>query len=626
MPDHSNWRSSARTRRNFLKASIVGGTALVAGCNGGGGSSADGTDSGDGNGESGGTSGPQFRVFDPLTSKTNPSQRHLNPWNPSQTGAWHPGAAIMDRPVVYSPTRNEAYPLMVEEWEMTGDTTLEATFSDQWTWHNGDQFKAQDYVMEQQIEIEIGRATAEEGERAHETIERIEAVDDFHVRIDLHDPLSEIFAVQNTIGAYNGNLPRGIFTNRNDDRWSKWHERLRNASGSEAEEVAAEITSATYPMITSDNAIGHGPFQIKNVGDNEIVMEKFEDHPHSDSINFDEFALKLFSSNQPVQPYSSGEVDAAHKGFPVQDDVQSQLPESHTLFREGRSENKLFAFNCGHQTDTSSPVNDRLVRKAICHVFDRQQVSGLLQGVNRLFEWPPCRVPGKVLSEGEHEATQWVQDFTTYGQNDTERAGELLRQAGYEQNGSGQWVDSSGQQLEIGMMNSANRPDFNVLSQNLRDFGVAVSQEQVDEATFDERRTTGDYDMMKDGSSANGVTAMWAMGLVGDWLGSILHYNPQAEIPMPIGDPDGSSGTKDINVHDWIRQWQSTGDSQYHKELLWWWNQYVPEMETMYQPDAGGYNAANWELDVRPGISNGVDDALYIAPKMADGTLRYVGE
>jgi peptide/nickel transport system substrate-binding protein len=48
-------------------------------------------------------------------------------------------------------------------------------------------------------------------------------------------------------------------------------------------------------------------------------------------------------------------------------------------------------------------------------------------------------------------------------------------------------------------------------------------------------------------------------------------------------------------------------------------------METMYQPDAGGYNSSNCELDVRPGIRNGVDDALYIAPKMADGTLRYVG-
>ncbi|WP_424005169.1 ABC transporter substrate-binding protein (plasmid) [Haloarcula salina] len=616
MPDHTNWRSVASTRRDFIKAGAVGGAAFVAGCSGDTGATGDG--------ESGGGSTVQFTVFDPLTSGANPADRHLNPWNPSQTGAWHPGAAIMDRPVVYSPTRNEGYPLMVEEWEMTGDTTLEATFSDQWSWHNGEPFTAEDYVMEQQIEIEIGRATAEEGARAHDTIKRIEAVDDQLVRIELHDPLSETFAVQNTIGAYNGNLPRGIFTYRNDDTWSDFHERLRNTSGSEKEAIAAEVTSSTYPKITSENAIGHGPFQIKNVGDNQIVMEKYEEHPHADNINFDEFVLQLFSTDKPTQPYSAGEVDAAHKGFPVQEDVRSQLPEGHTLFREGRSSNKLFSFNCGHQVDYESPVNDRRVRKAICHVFDRQQVSGLLQGVNRLFEWPPCRVPGKVLREGEHEATQWVQDFTTYGQNNTERAAELMRQAGYEQDSSGEWI-KGGEQLEIGMMNAAERPDFNILSKNLRDFGIAVNQEQVDSATFDERRNTGDYDMMPDGSSANGITAMWSIGLVPEWLGSILHFDPDAEIPMPVGDPEGSSGTKSINVREWIRQWQSTGDSQYHNELMWWWNQYVPEMEAMYQPDAGAYNGDNWELDVRSGIKNGVDDALYIAPKMPDGAIRYTG-
>lgn len=628
MPETSNWRDDLSSRRSFLKMGAVGGATLIAGCSGGetqgtpapggdGGSSANG--SGGGGGQA---SGNRFRVFDPLTSGATPTERHFNPWNPSQTGCWHPGAAVFDRLAVYSPTQNEAYPLMAESWEMADESTLEVTLSDQWTWHNGDPFVAQDWVMQQEMELAILSASEDASEPL---ISSVEAVDDQFIRIGLNNQLSEIFAVQNTIGIYNGNLARGVFTKHDDDQWSDWHERLVNGSDQEKMAAVEEITTTKYPKIT-DDPIGHGPFQIAEVGDDIVVMEKYEDHPNADNINFDQFSLNLFSSNRPTQPYSTGQVDAAHKGFPVQDDLKSQLPEGHKLFREGRSSNKLFAFNCGHGVEGyDTPFESPNVRKAVAHVFNREQVKPLLQGVNRMFEWAPCRVPGKVLEAGDHEATEWVKDFTLYGQNDTERAAELLRMEGYSKNGD-KWMTPDGEAFEISIMNGADRQDISVLKRNLTEFGIDVTQEQVDDATFDERRNNGRYDIMPDGSSANGVTALWSLGLVPDWVQSITHFKPEREVPMPVGDPDGGSGTKTINVEEHIRQWQTTGESQYHKELLWWWNQTLPEAEMMYQPDAGAYNSTNWEMDVRDGILNGVDDALYIAPKMPDGALRYVGD
>lgn len=635
MPDSNNWRSEASTRRQFIKYGAAGGSVLLAGCSGDGDStdtSGGGTEPGDSTESDSGGGGSQvkdarFRVFDPLTSGAAPTERHLNPWNPSQTGCWHPGAAIMDRLAVYSPTKNEAYPLMAKSWEKTGDRVFEATLSDKWTWHNGDPFVAQDYVMEQQIELEILRASAKEGERPHQVMKSIEAVDDHHIRIQLHDPLSEIFAVQNTIGSYHGNLGRGIFTKHDDPKWKDWHERLRNTSGEEKTAVIEEITKAKYPKLTSDKAIGHGPFKLKDVGDDIVVMEKYEDHPNADNINFSEFSLNLFSQDKPTQPYSTGQADAAHKGFPVTKDLRQQLPDQHTLFREGRSSNKLFAFNCGHGVQGyDSPFQSVNVRKAVCHVFDRQSVSSLLQGVNRMFDWAPCRVPGKVMTEGSHPAAKLVKDkFTKYGTNDTERATKLLQEDGYEKDGSGNWLTPDGERFQINIMNGADRPDIQILKKNLKDFGIAVKQQQVDDATFDERRMNGEYDLMPDGSSANGITALWALGLVPDWIQSITHFAPETDIPMPIGDPEGSNGTKTINIADHIRQWQATGENKYHHELLWWWNQTLPEAEMMYQPDAGAYNAQNWKLDVKAGIKNGVDDALYVAPKMPDGALRYTG-
>ncbi|QRV17954.1 twin-arginine translocation signal domain-containing protein (plasmid) [Haloterrigena salifodinae] len=604
MPEGNNWRNSGPSRRDVLKYSAVGGTALVAGCLGGSGS----TD--------------RFRVFDAETSGTLPSQRHCNPYKPTQRGTWHPGALIFDRPVMYSPAEDAVYPLIATDWEMADDTTLEMTFSEDWTWHNGDDLTAEDWVMQLQMSLAILEYQAEDGERPHQFLESAEAPDEYTARINLYDPLSETVAVQNATADLVGDESRGIFTNSSDDQWSEWHSQLMEADDSEMDSILEELTTKSYPLL--EDANGNGPFQVADIGDNVMVFEKYEDHPNADNINFSEYSFHLYENNNPTQPYANGEVDAAHTQFPVEDDVKSQLPEGHTLIKESFSTNKLFTFNCGHDVSYDTPFSSANVRKAVCHVFDRQQVTQVLEGVNRMFDWAPCRVPGNVLDSGTHDAADWVQDFTKYGQNDTERATELLEEEGYSLE-DGQWYTPDGEEFEINIMNGSERKDFGVLKDNLNEFGIKTNQEQVDDATFDERRQNGEYDMMPDGSSANGIRALWALDLVPNWVQSISHFEPEAEIPMPVGDPDGSEGTKTINVEEHIREWQVTDDDQFHKELMWWWNQTVPQMEVMFQPDAGAYNADNWELDAPDGIIDGTEDALYLIPKTDEASMEYIG-
>ena len=604
MPEGNNWRNSGPSRRDVLKYSAVGGTALVAGCLGGS------------------SSTDRFRVFDPETSGTLPSNRHCNPYNPTQRGTWHPGALIFDRPVMYSPAEDAVYPLVATDWEMADDTTLEMTFSEDWTWHNGDDLTAEDWVMQLQMSLAILEYQAEDGARPHQFLESAEAPDEYTARINLHDPLSETVAVQNAVADLVGDESRGIFTNSSDDQWSEWHSRLQEADDSEMESLLEEITSEGYPELGDAN--GNGPFQVSDIGDNVMVFEKYEDHPNADNINFSEYSMHLYENNNPTQPYANGEVDAAHTQFPVEDDVKSQLPSGHTLIKESFSTNKLFTFNCGHDVSYDTPFSSVNVRKAVCHVFDRQQVEQVLEGVNRMFDWAPCRVPGNVLDNGSHDAAEWVQDFTKYGQNNTERAAELLEEEGYTLE-DGEWYTPDGERFEIDIMNGSEQKHIGVIKDNLNEFGIATNQEQVDDATFDERRHAGEYDMMPDTSSANGVRAMWELDLVPSWIQSITHFDPEVEIPMPVGDPDGSDGTKTINVEEHIREWQITDDDQYHQELMWWWNQHVPQMEAMFQPDAGAYNGNNWTIDGPDGIVHGVDDALYLVTKTDEASMEYTG-
>lgn len=92
---------------------------------------------------------------------------------------------------------------------------------------------------------------------------------------------------------------------------------------------------------------------------------------------------------------------------------------------------------------------------------------------------------------------------------------------------------------------------------------------------------------------------------------------------MPVGDADGSSGTKMIDLAEHIIEWHTTGDEQYHRELMWWWNQTIPQMETMYEPNAGAYNGSNWSVEMP---DEGIRDVLYAAPKMSEGAIQYIGD
>lgn len=606
MPNSSNRHSSAPTRRDVLKAGAVGGAALIAGCSGGQ--------------SSGGGNSSRFSYFDPVGDP--PSQRHFNPWNPAQSAAWHPGANVFDRLAIHSPATNESFPIIANSWTMPDKKTLETELSDKWTWHNGDPVVAQDWAMQWEIEMAITSA----GDGSSTTpMKSIEVVDDHFLRIHLNTELSEIYAVQNTIAYYHGDIGRGIFTKHDDDKWSEWHDRLLNSEGDELDSVIEEVTTASYPTIK--DGIGQGPFQVSKVGDDNILMKKYEDHPRAGDINFDEFELWVPGNvSERVQPYVNGIVDAVPGGYPIPKNKRNKLPDSHSLYRKKRSANALFCFNNGHGVKGyDSAVSNTNVRKAICHVYDKQQTKSLLQGVRKLFDGPPCRVPGPMIEEGEHPATEWIKDFPRYGQNNTKRASQLLRQEGYERN-NGKWLTPDGERFEISILNPAEQEHLQVLLQNLKDFGIAVNAENVDTATLDARRQNGEFDIIPDGSSANGAFAMWSPGLVVDWIQSLTNYQPETEIPMPVGDPKGSSGTKTINVADHIEQWMATDNQKYHKELTWWWNQTLPEYEALYEQDAGALNTANFEFkNVPDTIVSGVDDAMYISLKLEEGTLQQKG-
>lgn len=644
MPDSDSWRKNPISRRKAIQATALGGVGLLAGCGGGptGETTAEDQDTDNGSGEdtdngsgdetteeNGG--GTDITVHDETFTEldrqgTPPNQRHFNPWNPSEEGCWFPGQAVFVSLAEYLPSSDENIPLIAKSWEMPESQLLEVELNDNFTWHNGDQFVAEDAATQYKIQKNLAEIQADEDDDGPASIyDSIEAVDDTFLRIEVTRDLSTLRTVMNSIGLHNGQHSYGIFTKHDDDQWSSWLESLEDASDDDADDIVEEITTTAEPKI--ENAIGNGPFKPAEIGDSEIVLERYEDFPNADQINFENYTYWVPSNTgETFQPVANEQVTASSKGFPVEDALMEQLPDNMELFRETLSSNKLFAFNMGHEVN-ESVVSNRHVRRALVHIFNREEVTKLLEGVNELYEWPSCRVPGSVMAEESHDAAKFVKEnFELYGTGDTEKAADLLRGEGFEKDGDA-WLTDEGEPFEIEILDPADRPDFQMWIQQMQDFGIDVTESNVDDATLDERRKEGDYDIIPDGSSANGVFAMWAEDLVINWLlETLLHGPDEYEIPMPIGDPEGSSGTKTISISDHISDWMSTDEDEYHQELMWWWNQYVPEHENMYRPDAGIFNKKNFEWNNTPdAVRNGSQNALTTAFKVDGSSIQYKG-
>ncbi|MFB6189196.1 MAG: ABC transporter substrate-binding protein, partial [Halapricum sp.] len=457
MPDSDNWRD-AITRRKAIQATAMGGAGLLAGCTSGN----NANNGNDGNGPAGTVSSDGENGIKVYNSEfveldrqgTPPMKRHFNPWNPTNNGCWFPGQAVFNSLAKYIPASDKNLPLIANSWEMTGDKTLEVDLSDEYTWHNGDQFVAADWATQYQIQKYFAEFQSD-GEGNASIYDSIEATSDTHLKIKINSKLSKRRAAMNTIAVHNGTHSYGVFTKHDEEPWKSWRDTLKNGSDSEKQNVVKEMSTTAKPKI--QNAVGNGPFQVDKVGDQEIVLKRYEDYPNADQINFKNYTYWIPpNTGQVFQPFKNKVVTATSKGFPVQTPLKKQLPKNTELFREALSANKLFAFNMGHNVQDSI-VSNRNVRRALVHVFDRSEVKPLLKGVNKMFEWPSCRIPGKVMADETHPSAKFVKNnFEKYGDGDTKRAAKILRGEGFEKK-NGKWMTDKGKRFEVEMLNAAHR-------------------------------------------------------------------------------------------------------------------------------------------------------------------------
>jgi peptide/nickel transport system substrate-binding protein len=292
-------------------------------------------------------------------------------------------------------------PDLATDWERVDDTTWRFTLREGVTFHNGNDFKANDVVYS------FERQSQESSDMAFAlaSVAGVEAIDDYTVEIttDGPDPILLL------------NMPNFYIV---DEEYM------------EANDAFEVVAGAGVQNFANTNANGTGPFRLVEwVQDNRVVVEPFEDHwNHGDRMhNLDRAVFTPISNDATrVAAILSGEIDAMYP-VPLQD-IPRLNGDPNVNVMEGPELRTIF-FGFDHHRDElldmpgsgENPFKDQRVRRAFALAIDKE-------GIKRVVMRGAATPTGSMVAPGINGFQADLNEPYPY---DPERAMELLEEAGY---------------------------------------------------------------------------------------------------------------------------------------------------------------------------------------------------
>lgn len=248
-----------------------------------------------------------------------------------------------------------------------------------------------------------------------------------------------------------------------------------------------------------------GPFTLGEYKANDsLTLVKNDNYWNADKVKLDEIKVTFISdSSSAMTAYRSGEVDV-FKGVPSQEvaKLQAEDDEFYVLPFPGV---EYYVFNVDH-----APFNDARVRQAFSLAVDR---TALVNNVTKSGELPSDGiVPHEMyLSDGKdfRDATEdYIYDVT---KADKEKAQALLAEAGYP-NGE------NFPEVTLTYNNASNKKSVAEAIQQMwkENLGVDVKLVGVETEAVSDIKDSGDFDIIRDGWSADYPDAMTFLSVFDD--------------------------------------------------------------------------------------------------------------
>ncbi|WP_238709560.1 ABC transporter substrate-binding protein [Natronorubrum halophilum] len=495
---------------------------------------------------------------------------------------------------------------LVEDWEYDPDSQeLTVHHNEDFYWWNGDVANAADKYwygeVARLLSPDSSRFEALHLENNGKTIVR-----------EFKDPQNPEM-VQYDLGGYLGEMMRS-----HRDKFRPWAEELEDATTDE-ERLEIEERMADEMPIDMDTFIeeglGLGPFQAVEYDDQGIYCELFDQHPYADQIEIDNLDYMLASGDAIAQQMIGGDLDfgfaplANWIGEQEPNHLETVAPYEDTFMR------KLEFMMDGPGSDHTRRLE---FRRAVAHLINLQHVSDNFA--------PPSTPRTRQTGLPEAVTQEWLGDYTDDfleypTESDEEGAADLLRSAGYEQDGDA-WVDGNGNavSLELVTANWADNPARTVTDQ-LSNFGFEVDLTVLEGAAYNDRTedhvgfdmTMGNHGALvahplyyfrpthKHGNDLGTEDVIEDSLANGDARSPYNGKELIVEIPEEVGQEDLSGSTQEINLYELFQEWMTAQSEERSQEIArtftWFWNFYMPGIDQFGMMSGSWGNVQNWEFN-----------------------------
>jgi peptide/nickel transport system substrate-binding protein len=489
-----------------------------------------------------------------------PEVIQFNIYNPtSQSGELN--RVLFDPVAKHDPVNGEWLPFAASDWTLEGDI-LSIELSEEHSWHDGTPLRAKDLVGQWTIDINMGNPITD-------YVEEVRARGERTVEVDLKtDEANQQLLYQTALAG------------RAQAKYEVYEQHIQAFDDATTEEETKAVQKQLTER-TIEEPVGTGPFEFESADAQRAVLTKYEDHPAADGINFSRYKFKYLPSNQKRwQALISDEIDGeTHLG--VSPEALGNRPDHVDLVKiPGHGGNSLVF----QHEDT--PFSDSRVRRAIAYIINGDLIARNTTNGNYSFV-PRSFNTGMMPTDSRNYLPDDVYGgFTDYAMNDSpdteeDRAAQLLRDAGFSKSG-GTWMKPDGSEFapEIKTVSAWWPVEGQTITSQLKNFGIAATMVGREVGTFwGEDWPNGDFEICIAGFGGNHPQqSLSYLFETSPGNNPITHAPNVYEVPMPIGDPEGS--TEEVDVGQLLTEVKTTRDQQRAKELVqkasWVFNRTLP--------------------------------------------------
>lgn len=453
-------------------------------------------------------------------------------------------------------------PELATDFSWEGET-LRLHISDKYTWHDGDPVVAKDVLTRLRLDKMM------EEPNFQRAFKSAAIVDDHTLDITL----------QNGGDVHPDVLLDILYTQDIDTKFSEYKRFLPNEDPSfdgEVDSFQRDVKRSKLLNYENRDPIGWGPWELVEITDRTVILERYDDHPYADRINFPRIKFEWYSTNQAkFQNIISGNFDGVHARATTT--VANNVPDHYRIYKYNARTGMGLAFNYER-------IPDHRVRQAMAFVIDKPVVSkNSGRAWSKPHEWDTS-----FYAEEELQTRYFGDDIfdklTKYDKND-EKAAELLRAADWTKS-NGNWHKPDGEKASYTIKVPPTWPDWlnmaKIAASHLSQFGIETNVQVKDLIVYyGKTMNQATYDIA--GYWSGGARPFPYFSLKFMWLGNETvpesHNHPLTyQVPMPIGDPSGEP--QEVDVGKLLEDLSQTKSLEKRKpklrELVWTYNQMMP--------------------------------------------------